>query len=63
MNLINETNKRLEYAQKSLNELNICLSVALSKDARVYIASEILKTKNRITYYAELVERLKIEEV
>lgn len=59
MNILTETNRKLEYNIKRFNDLNSCLDCELSIDAIRFVNDEINKTNSNIKYYSELISLIK----
>lgn len=58
MNLITETEGKLEYQKSELNEMLECSKKQITKDCRHHLQDEIDKTKKRINYYSNVLEEL-----
>jgi ABC-type Fe3+-citrate transport system substrate-binding protein len=58
MNLITETQRRLQYQKDKISDLSECLNKNLTKYARHYIQDEIVKANKNIQYYSEILEKL-----
>ena len=63
MNLLKETNRRLEYQLAKYTDLSECLEGALTGDCKHYLRGQLDNTTSNIKYYTELLEVLEMKEV
>ena len=52
------TNNKLNYYEQRLEDLRECEKANLSKDATIFCRDEIVKAKDNIAYYKNLIKKL-----
>jgi hypothetical protein len=60
MNLIKETQRRLEYQHAKLVDLQECIEQPVTDDCKRYLNSQMENVTDNIKYYSELLEVLEI---
>lgn len=59
MDLLKETNKKIDYLKKNKEDLQKCLQENLTIDCRRYVNEELSKIDKKLEYYNKVFELIK----